>query len=59
MSNDKTPLVLCEVCVRQISGDAEEVTKCENSFECQLCFGIMDQAMIDEVITHDFYTKYP
>ncbi|CAB60423.2 tRNA pseudouridine(55) synthase [Caenorhabditis elegans] len=49
MSNDKTPLVLCEVCVRQISGDAEEVTKCENSFECQLCFGIMDQAMIDEV----------
>ncbi|KAF1765840.1 hypothetical protein GCK72_005793 [Caenorhabditis remanei] len=49
MTSQKKPLALCEICVRQISGDADNVTKCENSFECQLCFGIMDQAMIDEV----------
>ncbi|CAP37739.1 Protein CBG20791 [Caenorhabditis briggsae] len=49
MSSEKTPLVFCELCVRQISGDAENVTTCSESFECQLCFGIMDQSMIDEV----------
>ncbi|EGT48204.1 hypothetical protein CAEBREN_25939 [Caenorhabditis brenneri] len=49
MASNKKPLTLCDICVRQISGDAENVTKCTEPYECQLCFGIMDQSMIDEV----------
>ena len=56
MISQKKPLALCEICVRQISADADNVTICENSLECQLCFGIMDQAMIDEVSI--FWTCY-
>ncbi|CAI2323605.1 unnamed protein product [Caenorhabditis sp. 36 PRJEB53466] len=49
MPDPETDLVLCEVCVRQISGEGKCVTKCDVAHQCMLCFGIMDQAMIDEV----------
>ncbi|CAI5441971.1 unnamed protein product [Caenorhabditis angaria] len=43
-------LSLCSLCIRQIAGEnSENVQQCEKAYECMLCFGILDQEMIDEV----------
>ncbi|CAB3411069.1 unnamed protein product [Caenorhabditis bovis] len=50
MNVDPIHLCLCELCSRQIAGEnAANIELAQKSYECMLCFGILDKEMIDEV----------
>ncbi|KHJ94953.1 TIGR01213 family protein [Oesophagostomum dentatum] len=49
-SEDNQPILrLCALCCRQIAGEAAHVETVAKSYECVLCFGLLDQDYIEQV----------
>ncbi|VDO70900.1 unnamed protein product [Onchocerca flexuosa] len=52
-SDDRIPL--CTVCTRQLRGP-EEIENVKEPFNCALCFGVLDEKFVDEVVAE---VKFP
>lgn len=55
-ANDSIPL--CTLCARQLRGP-EETGNVEKPFNCALCFGVLDEKFVDEVVAKvEHFFKY-